>query len=83
MTEGGKNYKLDELIGYYLIYLHYIIIPTTPNLSNLPLPTKKIKKLIYIKNLGITKGQGFENLARIDNCDYFLNNFIYIIINFY
>jgi len=34
MTEGGKNYKLDELIGYYLIYLHYIIIPTNPNLSN-------------------------------------------------
>ena len=33
MTEGGKNYKLDELIGYYLIYLHYIIIPTNPNLS--------------------------------------------------
>ena len=36
MTEGGKNYKLDELIGYYLIYLHYIINPTNPNLSNLP-----------------------------------------------
>ena len=31
-TEGGKNYKLDELIGYYLIYLHYIINPTNPNL---------------------------------------------------
>ena len=34
-TEGGKNYLLDELIGYYLIYLHYIIIPTTPNLSKI------------------------------------------------
>ena len=33
-TEGGKNYKLDELIGYYLIYLHYIINPTNPNLQN-------------------------------------------------
>ena len=33
MTEGGKNYKLDELIGYYLIYLHYIIIPTNPSLT--------------------------------------------------
>ena len=33
-TEGGKNYKLDELIGYYLIYLHYIINPTNPNLLN-------------------------------------------------
>ena len=33
MTEGGKNYKLDELIGYYLIYLHYIIIPTNSNLT--------------------------------------------------
>jgi len=33
-TEGGKNYKLDELIGYYLIYLHYLIIPTNPNLFN-------------------------------------------------
>ena len=46
MTEGGKNYKLDELIGYYLIYLHYIIIPTNPNLSNSPLPTNKIKKFL-------------------------------------
>ena len=44
MTEGGKNYKLDELIGYYLIYLHYIINPTNPNLSNLPILTIKIKK---------------------------------------
>ncbi len=44
MTEGGKNYKLDELIGYYLIYLHYIIIPTNPNLSISPLPTIKIEK---------------------------------------
>ena len=34
MTEGGKNYLLDELIGYYLIYLHYIINPTNPNLQN-------------------------------------------------
>ena len=47
MTEGGKNYKLDVLIGYYLIYLHYIINPTNPNL---PLPTDKIKTLIYIEN---------------------------------
>ena len=46
MTEGGKNYKLDELIGYYLIYLHYIIIPTNPNLSFSPLPTDKIEKHI-------------------------------------
>ena len=30
----GKNYKLDELIGYYLINLHYINIPTNSNLSN-------------------------------------------------
>ncbi|MEQ2566232.1 hypothetical protein, partial [Ruminococcoides intestinihominis] len=43
-TEGGKNYKLDELIGYYLIYLHYIINPTNPNLSFSPLPTDKIEK---------------------------------------
>ena len=43
MTEGGKNYKLDELIGYYLIYLHYIINPTNPNLSNLSYPTNKLK----------------------------------------
>ena len=33
-TEGGKNYKLDVLIGYYLINLHNIIIPTNPNLLN-------------------------------------------------
>ena len=33
-TEGGKNYKLDELIGYYLIYLHYINNSTNPNLQN-------------------------------------------------
>ena len=33
-TEGGKNYKLDELIGYYLINLYYINNPTNPNLSN-------------------------------------------------
>ena len=43
-TEGGKNYKLDELIGYYLIYLHYIINPTNPNLSNPPYSTIKTKK---------------------------------------
>ena len=49
MTEGGKNYKLDELIGYYLIYLHYIIIPTNPNLSNLSLPTNKIEKPKFAK----------------------------------
>ncbi len=34
MTEGGKNYKLDELIGYNLINLHYINNSTNPNLSN-------------------------------------------------
>ena len=34
MTEGGKNYKLDVLIGYYLINLHNIIISTNPNLSH-------------------------------------------------
>ena len=33
LTEGGKNYKLDELIGYYLINLHYINNSTNPNLS--------------------------------------------------
>ena len=56
-TEGGKNYKLDELIGYYLIYLHYIIIPTNPNLSNLSLPITKIEKpkFVFMKK-HITKG---------------------------
>ena len=56
-TEGGKNYKLDELIGYYLIYLHYIIIPTNPNLSNLSLPITKIEKpkFAFMKK-HITKG---------------------------
>ena len=44
LTEGGKNYKLDVLIGYYLINLHNIIIPTNPNLSISPLPTNKIEK---------------------------------------
>ena len=44
MTEGVKNYKLDELIGYYLIYLHYIIIPTNLNLSTQPLRRNKIIK---------------------------------------
>ena len=44
MTEGGKNYKLDELIGYYLIYLHYIIIPANSNLSTQPLRRNKIIK---------------------------------------
>ena len=34
MTEGGKNYKLDELIGYYLINLYYINNSTNPNLFN-------------------------------------------------
>ena len=34
MTEGGKNYKLDELIGYSLINLYYINNPTNPNLLN-------------------------------------------------
>ena len=33
MTEGGKNYKLDELISYYLIYLHYINNSTNPSLT--------------------------------------------------
>ena len=57
MTEGGKNYKLDELIGYYLIYLHYIINPTNPNLSNLSLPITKIEKpkFAFMKK-HITKG---------------------------
>ena len=44
MTEGGKNYKLDELIGYYLINLYYINNSTNPNLSISPLPTDKIEK---------------------------------------
>ena len=49
MTEGGKNYKIDELIGYYLIYLHYIINPTSPNLLKcFQLSTIKIKKLICL-----------------------------------
>ena len=47
-TEGGKNYKLDELIGYYLIYLHYINNSTNPNLSNLSLPTDKFEKPKFI-----------------------------------
>ena len=47
-TEGGKNYKLDELIGYYLINLHNIIIPTNPNLSISPLPTDKIEKTKFV-----------------------------------
>ena len=51
MTEGGKNYKLDELIGYYLIYLHYIINPTNPNLSY----------HLYIRNREIIKGQFYKN----------------------
>ena len=55
MTEGGKNYKLDELIGYYLIYLHYIINPTNPNLYSMlyyALPTDKIEKPQFIKIKG-------------------------------
>ena len=48
-TEGGINYKLDVLIGYYLINLHNIIIPTNPNLSILPLPTDKIEKPKFIE----------------------------------
>ena len=31
-TEGGKNYKLDEIIGYYLINLYCINNSTKPNL---------------------------------------------------
>ena len=47
MTEGGKNYKLDELIGYYLIYLHYIINPTTLIYrTDLSLHTNEIKKTL-------------------------------------
>ena len=57
MTEGGKNYKLDELIGYYLIYLHYIINPTNPNLSNLFLPTNKIEKTKFIQSNLTTKSK--------------------------
>ena len=48
-TEGGKNYKLDVLIGYYLINLYYINNPTNPNLSISPLPTDKIEKPKFIK----------------------------------
>ena len=43
-TEGGKNYKLDVLIGYYLINLYYINNPTNPNLANQSLLTNKIFK---------------------------------------
>ena len=41
MTEGGKNYLLDELIGYYLIYLHYIINPTNYKFAELIYLIKK------------------------------------------
>ena len=56
-TEGGKNYKLDVLIGYYLINLYYINNPTNPNLSNLSLPIIKIEKpkFAFMKK-HITKG---------------------------
>ena len=48
-TEGGKNYKLDVLIGYYLINLYYINNLTNPNLLKcFQLRTIKIKKLIYL-----------------------------------
>ena len=50
MTEGGKNYKLDELIGYYLIYLHYIINPTNPNLS---LSQSKLERQIQIYQINL------------------------------
>ena len=49
-TEGGKNYKLDELIGYYLINLHYIIIPTNPNLdAHLSLYTRATGEYVQIQ----------------------------------
>ena len=51
MTEGGKNYLLDELIIYFLINLYYINNSTNPNLSNLPLPTDKIENKNSINNL--------------------------------
>ena len=47
-TEGGKNYKLDVLIGYYLINLYYINNSTNPNLQNEPLPTDKIEKPKFV-----------------------------------
>ncbi len=43
MTEGGKNYKLDVLIGYYLINLHDIIIPHKPKFVKLTHNNTKIK----------------------------------------
>ena len=57
MTEGGKNYKLDVLIGYYLINLYYINNPTTPNLSFSPLPTDKIEKPKFILLIHKNKNQ--------------------------
>ena len=50
LTEGGKNYKLDVLIGYYLINLYYINNPTNPNLYN-----NKNKKF---KNIATLSGYG-------------------------
>ena len=50
-TEGGKNYKLDELIGYYLINLYYINNSTNPNLSY----------HLYIRNREITNSQFYKN----------------------
>ena len=82
MTEGGKNYKLDELIGYYLIYLHYIIIPTNPNLSNSPLPTNKIEKpkFVDIIYIGMNKIKDdfrkmiLHNLKSLYNINYIIKN---------
>ena len=61
MTEGGKNYKLDVLIGYYLINLYYINIPTNPNLSISPLPTDKIEKTKFVKPIYLIQNQNRKN----------------------
>ena len=42
-TEGWENYKLDVLIGYYLINLHDIIIPHKPKFVKLTHNNTKIK----------------------------------------
>ena len=51
MTEGGKNYKLDELIGYYLIYLTHNLSWKTKMYRAIFLTHKKSK--IKKSKLGI------------------------------
>ena len=57
MTEGGKNYKLDELIGYYLIYLHYINNSTNPNLYYILIFKNKIKTINFTNTLNYNSTQ--------------------------